>query len=440
MKSSYFNLLFQYNKEGDCLLYNTIESSLIKIEKRKVAKTKELLKYGTSNDQLAVELFTRLGYLIPNRKDELCELSIRNLNARYNNRKLLITVLPTFACNLKCIYCFEGTLKKYIDMNKCVQNKIFELVKALAPYNDKVHVAWFGGEPLLRFDIVSSLSKKLIELCKKENVEYSSNLVTNGTLLSKDIVKELIKYKFNHIQVTIDGDKDIHNERRPFNKNMRSFQPIFKNLQLLLTMVKNDNNFKITLRTNIDKNNVEHIIPILKKLKSIDLHDKLKIKISKVTETPAYNLPCLKTTHFVKHKLELLDQINDLGFKNNSVSLPKQIQVGCSAEISTSFVIGPTGELYKCTRDVGIQANIIGNIKDFDIKLGVGEKNPEYCYKYLLFDATKNKKCKNCKLLPICFGGCAKKRIDNNGIPVCDEIKYSLKKILQKYAKEKLGA
>lgn len=79
----------------------------------------------------------------------------------------------------------------------------------------------------------------------------------------------------------------------------------------------------------------------------------------------------------------------------------------CTATKENSYVISPTGNLYKCWNDIGMKKYCIGNVF-------IGIKNNDLIAKYIVgSDKFKDKKCKDCCLFPICDGGCNKIRIKN---------------------------
>ena len=73
----------------------------------------------------------------------------------------------------------------------------------------------------------------------------------------------------------------------------------------------------------------------------------------------------------------------------------------CGADCLNSFVVGPTGALYKCWNDIGHPNRVVGSLTDSSIKA-----YRDIMYQYLLFDPTQDSKCRKCKFLPICMGGC----------------------------------
>jgi len=91
----------------------------------------------------------------------------------------------------------------------------------------------------------------------------------------------------------------------------------------------------------------------------------------------------------------------------------------CGADAYNSFTIGADGFLYKCWKDVGNKEKCVGHILR-DINL-----NENISFSYLLYDATTSIKCKMCKLMPLCMGGCPYKRIID-GSDNCSIYKYQL--------------
>ncbi len=125
-------------------------------------------------------------------------------------------------------------------MDKNIENAIVRFVEnQVSRFNYRsLYITWNGGEPLLHFSLVCSLSKKLVSLCKAKNMGYQAMLVTNGTILNRYIVKKLKSLKMSHLQVTIDGPEKVHNLKIPFrNEKMNSYEIIMKNISHVVGML-----------------------------------------------------------------------------------------------------------------------------------------------------------------------------------------------------------
>jgi uncharacterized protein len=101
-------------------------------------------------------------------------------------------------------------------------------------------------------------------------VSYSSMIITNGVLLNDMLLAELneIRRRYNvttRFQVTIDGTKEAHDKRRPLKNGSGSFDIVYNNF---IKLVKRSNNAEsITLRSNLDNDNIESVKNLFDKIK-----------------------------------------------------------------------------------------------------------------------------------------------------------------------------
>lgn len=147
-----------------------------------------------------------------------------------------IILQVTQRCNLKCNYCFYGcgnyenrnhsNKKMTFGMAKNIINYIFEHSKDL----DSIIVSFYGGEPLLEFDLIN----KCIEYIKLEfegkKVRFS--MTTNATLIDEKKVKFLVDNDFD-LTISLDGTKELHDSNRKFANGKGSFDIIMRNLKYL---------------------------------------------------------------------------------------------------------------------------------------------------------------------------------------------------------------
>lgn len=105
----------------------------------------------------------------------------------------------TYQCNNDCFHCYAGGPRKTRELTTEEWKKVIDIADSL----DVGSVIFTGGEPLLREDLM-------------ELVAYSRNLVTglvtNGRLLTKNVVSQLEQAELDHIQITIEGFKETHNK------------------------------------------------------------------------------------------------------------------------------------------------------------------------------------------------------------------------------------
>jgi len=94
-----------------------------------------------------------------------------------------------------------------------------------------INIVWYGGEPLLAIDLIEVISTRVLEICRKNNVSFKADMVTNGYLLTDENVRKLIECEVKTIQVTLDGDREVHDSRRFLDEKKGSFDGILSNLR-----------------------------------------------------------------------------------------------------------------------------------------------------------------------------------------------------------------
>ncbi len=139
--------------------------------------------------------------------------------------------LITEDCNLACKYCFEKHNKGF--MSKEIIRKGLEMLcyGSKKSGRNNFHAMIFGGEPMLRLDLVEEILSYGLELSKKERVRFTAGIVTNSTIFNKD-VERLIKQYGNsaelNIQLSIDGDRQSQDEDRRTKSGKSSFDLVAK--------------------------------------------------------------------------------------------------------------------------------------------------------------------------------------------------------------------
>lgn len=118
----------------------------------------------------------------------------------------------------------------------------------------KLNITWYGGEPLLAFRRIKNIIQRIQKECKAK-INHQS-IISNGYLLSPQMINQMLEYGMNDIQISLDGDERHHNETRCL-KNFRkgTYSSIVKNIDSLANLTPD--NFQINLRINVNKGNEE---------------------------------------------------------------------------------------------------------------------------------------------------------------------------------------
>ncbi|MCD6170389.1 MAG: radical SAM protein [Candidatus Latescibacteria bacterium] len=129
-------------------------------------------------------------FLIEMETDELAILKMRNRVGKFNTDSFGLIIMPTLQCNFRCIYCHESFPN--ISMKPEIEEGILRWVREKTRFIQNFHVDWFGGEPLLPFDVINRLGSQFKRIAEERGCEYSVSMSTNGYLLTEDKIKQLV--------------------------------------------------------------------------------------------------------------------------------------------------------------------------------------------------------------------------------------------------------
>ena len=438
MKASLFNLFFTYD-DGTILGYNSKTMGLIELNKKEYEAYK-LIANGenpgfleSSERQQIISEFEKGNFLIDNEVDELARIKVMYDTNRYLSTSAAMTIVVTHKCNLACTYCYEER-QPHSQTNKDIPGIMKFIDVLLKEKRAKTFgVTWFGGEPLLKPSFIVNLSKRIIRRCKKDDIMYSSVIVTNGTLLTRETAKRLREHSVSRAQITLDGPPDTHDKRRPFTNGKGSFETILENIKQVHDF------FKISIRVNVDMNNAEKAVELLELLDSRNIKRNVTVNFAPVQPytdrcSPIANA-CYSKEEFSGMEISLLAESIARGFTIDiSACLPRTKFINCGAVSLNSFVIDAKGQLHKCWNYIGNDDEAIANLSLSNPPINEGEIEAQSnlpakdnLTKWIAFDPFQFEKCKSCKILPSCLGGCVYPAVVENGEPRCPTWKFNMK-------------
>ena len=321
---------------------------------------------------------------------------------------------------MDCPYCFEN--KKNITITKEIEDNLISFIDKNTPNEGSLNISWFGGEPLLQKDLIYRLSKKIKLLCKNKNINYKSNIVTNGVLLDYETAKYLKnECEVGFAQITIDGLKETHDKRRCLKNGQSSFDIIINNIEKIQEF------FNVQIRINIDKDNIEESIELIKFFKQRHWNKNIQYYFAPVQETDNYDSDmCMSNSEIKKMQLYLLKKYYEESYlEKNSKPFFKPALTKCLATRYNSYFINADGNVFKCPNHVNDKSKIVFNISQPNL---LSSNHVKW-----LSNIELNEQCKQCKLLPLCQGGCPKNKLENNKT-ICEyENIDSFKEILKLY-------
>ncbi len=314
-----------------------------------------------------------------------------------------LTICPTMGCNFDCPYCFEN--HKSGIMTSGVQNDVVAFAgRMLDTFGAKeLFVTWFGGEPLLAMDVIEVLSERLITLAEKKGAAYSADIITNGYLLTQNVVDILKKCRVQTAQVTLDGLGAAHDATRHFAGGGPTFEQITKNLRMLRLP------FRVSVRHNVHQSNADQIEPLRDFVESLAKESGNDIVY--YASPVSGNDTAEKRGSQVQLLCGSLD--GEVGISKDALRFRAGGTHYCGASILSCIGIDEQGRLYKCWEDMDKPEHSFGSASQWDPRNPIATADsPDQLTVWLnLTLPTSDAECMNCKWLPACSGGCPARRI-----------------------------
>lgn len=428
MKPSRFNI-FINSEHGATLAFNSASASLAEILPEKYPIIERLMKCPESvaNEEEAQYMQALLEgqYLIDDSIDELTALKVRNRRQRFGSSVFMLTIAPTLACNFRCDYCFEN--QSAHKMSRETEEALLKFSEGYIRKSTGLLVTWFGGEPTLCLATIERLQKGLRELCERFDVPMQpSSIVTNGYLLDADMATRLKDAGITEAQITIDGPARVHDARRKLAGGGGSYARIMENIKACADILR------IGVRINVDKDNFSSAVEVLHDLHAHGLMSKVYPYFAQVQASTGVCADirdrCFSTEEFSQEQVEMYRKLMANGF--GGVEYPMLAPGGhCSADTDCSFVVAPSGNLFKCWEELSADsADSVGSVHQNEPTSEQLKKQ----FSYLAWDPLEKAGCRECTILPLCMGGCPRHALQQNSpsTGACCSWKFNLNEML----------
>jgi uncharacterized protein len=399
--SRYFKTWPDDNDPSRAILFSTKTSAKVSVPRALL----EDIKTGTLSEEEAAELF-ELGFLTNSLDEEHAEMRgfVNELNA--SDKIFSIQVVMNLDCNLDCGYCFEGSRKGRHYMTEETAAAVIDFIKThIKTGPEELRVNFYGGEPLLSKELIASISLAIKVSAEEAGLKYIGKLITNGTLLTPEVVRALSKAGISRAGITLDGPADLHDKARPFKGGSGSFSAIVKNLKEIAGQTNLDlanlELFDIELSGNFTKDNYRRFPELFDQLRDAGL---VPQNISSLQFYPVLQeVEGMANCHFkegcnsvnqpwlFEAEIFLRGAILKRGYRTSKI-----IPAACMMDLNNRLIVNHDGSLYKCSGLLGRAEFCVGNIK-----AGISGYRASHN-----LDSWKNRECLACSWLPLCFGGC----------------------------------
>ena len=339
-------------------------------------------------------------------KDEYEELACNYKNNSKVIKALCLHVAHT--CNLNCSYCFASQGKYQGDraiMSFEVGKRAFDFLIENSGTRRNLEVDFFGGEPLMNWDVVKQLVAYARSIEKQHNKNFRFTLTTNGLLIDDEVIDFLNK-EMSNVVLSLDGRRDVHDLFRKDYAGNGSYDRIVPKFKQLVEARGGKDYY---VRGTFTHNNVDFTNDIL------HMADLGFTELSMEPVVCAPSDPCALTAEdmpkiFEQYEIlakEMLKRKKEgrpftfyhymLDLKNGPCIYKRITGCGSGTEY---MAVTPWGELFPCHQFVGDPKYSLGNIYD-------GITNTEIQDGFRSCNAYARPECANCWARLYCSGGCA---------------------------------
>ena len=436
MQPSMFNTQVPLADRGEVFLMNTFTDAQLIVstdvadllDRLASATDDNLVESLDSGERDALQELARHGFVVDDRQRERDALETFFARFRDNTDELHVTVLTTLQCNFACDYCLQGDHEDYnryankmsLDTARRICDWLEERLDTIKPR--KLALTFFGGEPLLNLPVLYEIAERAWDETQLRGVEMELNAITNGLLLTPDVVDRLKPFGLNGFKVTLDGDRDTHNRMRPLRGGQGTFDKIIENVRRVAGRCN------IAIGGNFDEQSVDSYPALLDFLKEQDFSDSLvKVAFKPIISTTPKptsdgiipltavdpngtplggacmtsagsggGSPC-DSCHFLDEKMSFLrEETKKRGFHTLD-----GVHMGpCEIHMRHAYTVGTDGSLYACPGFATETGESVGHIN--------GGQNAGQERAASRFDSLAPwNSCGDCSFIPVCAGGCS---------------------------------
>ena len=408
-KNNGFNIVMDVNSGAIHIVDEVVYDMLSLYQERSLEEIKTLLHDRYTEDEIGeaageIEELKVAGVLFT---EDIYENYLTDFKKRPTVVKALCLHIA-HDCNLACKYCFaeEGEYHGRRElMSYETGRQALDFLIASSGNRRNLEVDFFGGEPLMNWQVVKDLVAYGREQEKLHDKKFRFTLTTNGVLLD-DEVMEFANKEMSNVVLSIDGRKEVHDRMRPSRNGKGSYDLIVPKFQKLAESRKQTNYY---VRGTFTRDNMDFSEDVLH-LADLGFQ---QISVEPVVAAPdepyairMEDVPaiCEEYDKLAAEMVRRKKEGRDFNFFHFMIDLTggpcvaKRLS-GCGS--GTEYLaVTPWGDLYPCHQFVGMEEFLMGNVYD-------GVKNTELRDEFKCCNVYAKEKCRKCFARFYCSGGCA---------------------------------
>lgn len=329
----------------------------------------------------------------------------------FKNRSTVVKALCMHVahdCNLKCRYCFAGEGEYHGDrslMSFDVGKKALDFLVANSGNRVNLEVDFFGGEPLMNWQVVKDLVAYSRSIEEANNKKFRFTLTTNGVLLNKENMAFMNEHMHN-VVLSLDGRPEVNDHMRPTANGKGSYDIIMPKFKAFAQSRGQENYY---LRGTFTHNNLDFAEDVLHMADQGFKQISVEPVVSPADMSYALkeeDIPTLMEQYEIlaMKKLAYAAEGRDFNFFHFMIDLSQGPCVakrlaGCGSGVEY-LAVTPEGDLYPCHQYVGVDEFLMGNVTS-----GITNTDKQGDFKCCNVYAKEG--CSDCWAKFYCSGGCS---------------------------------
>lgn len=397
-----------YPNPGEYLLYNTRSQAFIKIghELKDLIDDFHAPEHLRGRAKYADEILQlhTMGILAENEEEDFARLKshMEQLKFKANPARYPVTILTTYACNFKCVYCFEESSRVNEKMSTETADQTMDWIKSkvLKLGYQSLYLNFYGGEPLLNKPILEYLASSMKSWCEARGLQFKFMMQTNGYLMTPELVDRLLGLGLEQVRISVDGVGEDHDKHRPLRGGGSTFDVIMKNI------VASCEKVPIGISVSFDKGDIRHIERLFTYCAERGILHKLgRFIFSPIHATlgPRGEPAKIQNAHCMcNYEEDSLVQANRK-IRELMIRYGLEMKSGMSTSVcpvtrdESGVTIDQQGRLFKCNSMLGHPELSTGHVRDNDYN--------EQHRTFVHLDVY-NQCPQDCTYMPMCSGGC----------------------------------
>jgi uncharacterized protein len=399
---SRFVVTYEGVRPGEHVLYSVLEDRYAGVDEptlRALERWAAGEEPATSEERETQDVLLEDGFLVRDRAQDDARVRAHLDKAREGIPGMMyVTLMPTLQCNLACNYCFQKEHPAFTKMSSPMEDATLEWI--LRQVDERglhtLYVHYFGGEPTTRKDYCLRTAEALAASMKARGGTFRWDMTTNGIQLDVAFAKQMESFGRGAFKITLDGDKETHDQMRVYRDGRGTFDIIFDNVAELARagcrvyigghfFPDQAASFEALL-DRFERTGVARLLAGVQFRPMVDTQQRSKGTCTGCSE---------------KQETQTLVQLNKSIERRKmtpaveKASTLESLLGPCELHWKNNYTIDPEGRVYKCPVVAGLPGLEVAQ---------VASSAPEKVAP--LLELRPWEKCGDCPYLPVCVGGC----------------------------------